>query len=78
MEVGTICKINSIEYIVLAQYKKYSMLLNNANSEMNGAGNVILVEDIDGNNAKVVKDKAKIAYVVQQILKDEEDNKKDE
>ena len=76
MEVGNVCKINGIEYIVLANFKKYSMLLNNAESELNGAGDVIIVEDLDGKNAKVVKDKVTIAYVVQQILKDEETDKK--
>lgn len=75
MEVGNTCKINGIEYIVLATFEKYSMLLNNSESEINGSGNVIIVEDIDGKNAKVIKDKMTIAYVVQQILKDEDDNK---
>ena len=51
------------------------MLLNNSESEINGSGNVIIVEDIDGKNAKVIKDKMTIAYVVQQILKDEDNNK---
>lgn len=75
MEVGNTCKINGIEYIVLATFEKYSMLLNNAESEINGSGNVIIVEDIDGKNARVVKDKMTIAYVVQQILKDEDNTK---
>ncbi|MBQ3213987.1 MAG: hypothetical protein IJB10_03160 [Clostridia bacterium] len=75
MEVGNTCKINGIEYIVLATFEKYSMLLNNSESEINGSGNVIIVEDIDGKNAKVIKDKMTIAYVVQQILKDEDNNK---
>ena len=52
MEVGNTCKINGIEYIVLATFEKYSMLLNNSESEINGSGNVIIVEDIDGKNAK--------------------------
>ena len=75
MEVGNTCKINGIEYIVLATFEKYSMLLNNSESEINGSGNVIIVEDIDGKNAKVIKDKMTSAYVVQQILKDEDNNK---
>ncbi|MBQ9792538.1 MAG: hypothetical protein IJW32_02170 [Clostridia bacterium] len=78
MEVGNTCKINGIEYIVLATFEKYSMLLNNAESEVNGSGNVIIVEDIDGKNARVVKDKMTIAYVVQQILKDEKNKEEDE
>lgn len=75
MEIGNTYKINGIDYIVIATFEKYSMLLNNAESELNGAGNVIIVEDLDGKNVKVVKDKMTIAYVVQQILKDEEEPK---
>ena len=75
MEIGNTYKINGIDYIVIATFEKYSMLLNNAESELNGAGDVIIVEDLDGKNVKVVKDKMTIAYVVQQILKDEEEPK---
>ena len=75
MEIGNTYKINGIDYIVIATFEEYSMLLNNAESELNGAGNVIIVEDLDGKNVKVVKDKMTIAYVVQQILKDEEEPK---
>ena len=77
MEVGNTCKINGIDYIVIATFEKYSMLLNNAESELNGSGDIIIVEELDGKNAKVVKDKMTIAYVVQQILKDEEETNVD-
>lgn len=73
MEIGNLCKIEGIDYIVLANYENYLMLLNASASEINGSGNIIIVEDFDGKTAKVVKDKVKIAYVVNKVLKSEED-----
>ena len=69
IQSGEFYKIQGIEYIVLATYEKYAMLINNSDSEVNGSGNIIIIEKLDNMNAKVVKDKVTITYVIQQILK---------
>lgn len=69
IQSGEFYKIQGIEYIVLATYEKYAMLINNSDSEVNGSGNIIIIEKLDNKKAKVVKDKVTITYVIQQILK---------
>ena len=69
IQEGDIFTIHGLEHVVIGCYDKYVLLLNNSQSELNGSGNIILVEPISKDNFKVVKDKKIIADVVKNLLK---------
>ena len=68
LKTGSFYTIQGVEYFVLSTFEKYALLLNNSSSELNGSGNVILIEQLDNKNAKVIKDKDQIKSIIDKMM----------
>ena len=68
VEEGAVYNINNKNYAVIATYEDFAMLLNTANSTLNGSGDIILVEVLENSQFKVIKDKVRIATIVQKMI----------
>lgn len=68
LQTGSFYTIQGVEYFVLSTFEKYALLLNNSSSELNGSGNVILIEQLDNKNAKVIKDKDQIKSIIDKMM----------
>lgn len=67
LQTGSFYTIQGVEYLVLSTFEKYALLLNNSSSEINGSGNVVLVQQLDNKNARVVKDKEEIKTIIEKM-----------
>ena len=67
LQSGNLYTIQGVEYLVLSTYENYALLLNNASSEFNGSGNVVLIQQLDNKNARVIKDKEEIKSIIDKM-----------
>lgn len=69
IENGKLYTIDNKDYMVMSTYEDYAMLLNVTETAEEGSGDMIIVQSLPNDSAKVIKDDELLTQIINNMLK---------